>query len=563
MIGLSSLFKALGASAVVLLLTVGLAVWGFLQDNPAVGGLAAAAAVLAAMTLRWLLRANGSIRKAIATLGEAADGRLRSRILGIRGHGNIGEMLRDINLLLDQVEAFTKELDAAMKAAAEGRFYRKIQQRGLRGEFRRYAASVNATLTHMEDNVQRLGAFEGRMLKDAVTITMTVNEGAIANARIVTGIQSAVHEAQGMAAATEEMVAGIQEISSSSNETADMSTKAQSLTDDARQVVESAIAEFTAIEGAVAEAAHKVDALVKASEAIGEIVSSIESIASQTNLLALNATIEAARAGDAGKGFAVVANEVKNLSNQTARATEDISRRVEELRQEMAGIVTTMTTGTEAIAKGRGAMASMGERMGEVSDMVSNTTTRMSDISHILSQQAAAANEVSAGVQKMASEAKENAKAIELSSNALSGVEDEMSSLLAALADREIPNKIVMLAKSDHIVWRKRLVDMMIGKIKLAPDQMTDERGCRLGQWYYGPGSLGFRESAAYRELEAPHRAVHQHGIAVVRAFNSGQSTEGRRLFTLVEEASQGVIACLDRLMAEKPALPSVGSGGF
>ena len=77
-----------------------------------------------------------------------------------------------------------------------------------------------------------------------------------------------------------------------------------------------------------------VQGLAEAASKIGEVVTLINDIAGQTNLLALNATIEAARAGEAGKGFAVVAGDVKNLANQTAKATEDISAQVTAIQNE-------------------------------------------------------------------------------------------------------------------------------------------------------------------------------------------------------------------------------------
>ncbi len=76
------------------------------------------------------------------------------------------------------------------------------------------------------------------------------------------------------------------------------------------------------------EATDKVSKLSESASLISEVIKLISAIAEQTNLLALNATIEAARAGEAGKGFAVVASEVKNLANQTAKATEQIATQI-------------------------------------------------------------------------------------------------------------------------------------------------------------------------------------------------------------------------------------------
>ena len=77
---------------------------------------------------------------------------------------------------------------------------------------------------------------------------------------------------------------------------------------------------------------------------IGQVIKVITSIAQQTNLLALNATIEAARAGEAGKGFAVVANEVKELAKETAKATEDISRKIEAIQTDTKAAVDAIGT---------------------------------------------------------------------------------------------------------------------------------------------------------------------------------------------------------------------------
>jgi methyl-accepting chemotaxis protein len=91
--------------------------------------------------------------------------------------------------------------------------------------------------------------------------------------------------------------------------------------------------------------------LGESSAEIGNVIKVITSIAEQTNLLALNATIEAARAGDAGKGFAVVASEVKDLAQETARATEDISRRVEAIQADTTGAVTAIEGISAVIAR--------------------------------------------------------------------------------------------------------------------------------------------------------------------------------------------------------------------
>ena len=109
---------------------------------------------------------------------------------------------------------------------------------------------------------------------------------------------------------------------------------------------------ITVIRETVAETAKKVKRLGESSQKISQVVNLISSFAEQTNLLALNASIEAAHAGEEGKGFAVVAEEVRNLSRQSAAASEEIASLVQEVQRETKEVATAMEAGTEQVVYG-------------------------------------------------------------------------------------------------------------------------------------------------------------------------------------------------------------------
>jgi methyl-accepting chemotaxis protein len=139
--------------------------------------------------------------------------------------------------------------------------------------------------------------------------------------------------------------------------------------------------------------------LGESSAEIGNVIKVITSIAQQTNLLALNATIEAARAGEAGKGFAVVANEVKELAKQTAKATEDISRKIEAIQGDTKGAV-------EAITEIGKIINQINDLQNSIASAVEEQTATTGEISRNVAEAAQGSTEIARNVSGVAQAAR-------------------------------------------------------------------------------------------------------------------------------------------------------------
>jgi methyl-accepting chemotaxis protein len=142
-----------------------------------------------------------------------------------------------------------------------------------------------------------------------------------------------------------------------------------------------------------------IEKLGQSSAEIGQVIKVITSIAQQTNLLALNATIEAARAGEAGKGFAVVANEVKELAKETAKATEDISRKIEAIQADTKGAVS-------AIGQISGVIHQINDIQNTIASAVEEQSATTNEISRNLAEAAKGAIDITKNVAGVAEAAR-------------------------------------------------------------------------------------------------------------------------------------------------------------
>jgi methyl-accepting chemotaxis protein len=216
---------------------------------------------------------------------------------------------------------------------------------------------------------------------------------------------------QTVAAAAEELTSSIQEIGRQVHRSAEISGNAVNEADDAQE---------------------KVSSLAAMVGRIGEVVTLINDIAAQTNLLALNATIEAARAGEAGKGFAVVAGEVKNLANQTAKATDEIGQQIASVQQQTERVV-------HAISAIVGIITEVGEITSGIASAVEEQSAATQEIARSVEQAAAGTAEVSinvSGVQDAAGRSGAAADEVQGASHAMSeGAERLKSTIDTFLAD--------------------------------------------------------------------------------------------------------------------------------
>lgn len=226
-------------------------------------------------------------------------------------------------------------------------------------------------------------------------------------------------EAGVVTSSAEEVSANVQAVASGSEQ---MGASIRDIADNASQAAEVAA-------GAVELARQTnvtINQLVESSAAIGQVVRVIGGIAEQTNLLALNATIEAARAGDAGKGFAVVANEVKELANQTSKATEDIANKIDSIQS-------GMTKAVDAIGRISSTIDTINEIQGTIASSVNEQSVTSAEIGRSVGELAKGSSSIADSIQAVAQATQGTAAAASETRRAAVELTETASNLISAL----------------------------------------------------------------------------------------------------------------------------------
>ncbi len=373
---------------------------------------------------------------------------------------------------------------------------------------------------------------------------------------VASGMEQTTSNLSSVATATEEMTATIGEIASNSEK--------------ARRITEEATRQAARI-------SEQMNHLGAAALEIGKVTETITEISSQTNLLALNATIEAARAGSAGKGFAVVANEIKELAQQTAVATEDIKSRiagvqsstnagiaeigkVTQVIQEVSDIVASIAA---AIEEQSTVTKDIARNIGEASIGVRDANTRVAETSHATSE---IAREI-AGVDQAARIMADGSEQVQASASSLTLVAERLQATAARFRVSETDDggnysagdnqtfrvnlDVLQKAVTAHSSWKVRLRTAIVsGQLDMPIATVKADNQCTFGKWLYGSElSGGEKQTAQYQSLRQLHSQFHEQASKVAQLAVAGQKeAAGKALSSDFSAASSSLLNALSKL---------------
>ncbi|HAT84515.1 MAG TPA: chemotaxis protein, partial [Rhizobiales bacterium] len=364
-----------------------------------------AALLLAMSTAFFVIRGmNRSVRSLVSDSKRLAAGDISASFDVARQSDELGEVARSVVVFRDNVRE-QKELQIQMDDEAAKREKRTRYIDDLISSF---DCGVQNVLAKVDDNTSILGNSATELTDVATTTQQQASNATHAS-------EEASNNVHSIAAATEELSSSVGEIHRQVDEAQSFISKASHMADNTTT---------------------KVQSLDLAVQSIGKVMTLIQDIAEQTNLLALNATIEAARAGEMGKGFAVVASEVKELANQTSKATEEIDRQISEVQ----------SSTNEAVSA-----------IEEIAEIMTKVDEFTAGIAASVNQQGQATNEISSNAQ--------------LAAGGTQGVTDNMSTVTQAVDQTSQSANDVQQASgelTDHVGNLRQEIATFLTKVKAA-----------------------------------------------------------------------------------------------
>ncbi|GKV64046.1 MULTISPECIES: globin-coupled sensor protein [unclassified Sporosarcina] len=361
-------------------------------------------------------------------------------------------------------------------------------------------------------------------------------------------------EIQSSTAATEQITASITEVANTSSRISEKTADSVNYAINSKKTIETTLADIFQTEKQFRSIVETFASLQHRIGEIENVVQLINNIAGQTNLLALNASIEAARAGEHGKGFAVVAQEVRKLAESTVSALAEVTDNVGQLKSYTNNMSTSIEDTTKIITHATEEAKNALPLLTAIVTAIEEINLDVSNTAAISEEQAASIDEVSNRMMAISRTQEDIRHFGESTSSSIYQLSQEINNFrLRVIEENNVKlstSALLQLSKADHILWKWRIYNMLLGLESVKPTDVSSHQDCRLGKWYNQEATkkrLGHLSS--YQQIDSYHADVHKYAREAAVNFESGNIAGAEENLRQLETASAQVIRFLDDLL--------------
>lgn len=351
-----------------------------------------------------------------------------------------------------------------------------------------------------------------------------------------------------IAASSEEMSASVDDVSSRAQAAAANADHATTVATQGTETISKAFSFVEESFSAMDSINHQMHDVLDDTKKIGEVINIIKGIADQTNLLALNAAIEASRAGEQGRGFSVVADEVRKLAENTKESVMVIQQNIEKLQNGTQGAVISIETTSKGLSSGKSLIDGALSAIKDMREGVISINSEILQIAANNEEQTATSQEIASEVSQVASgaenllgECNNTGRGVFSLSQGINGLRLNLLKSNLCMGDKELLDICI----ADHLLWRWRVYNMLLGYEKIDASTVGTHHDCRLGKWYYTTGSQMHKGNQAFIAIEKPHDDLHRLAKEAVICYEKNDIQGAEAALAQMDICSKQVVADL------------------